>query len=461
MTNRSPHLPGAQIIPLRVVGRVTAFGPADAGILFRTGTRTLRPIEVMLLAPILIPVTVVVLLLLLAWFVLWLMTVATLVTANLIVDISRALATNSVRPLSPEGRGLGEGSLELSRESVASISRTFNIENSRRVKDPCPASRPSITSVVTPARPTRARRRSRSSRASRCRSRRSTMRLFCPRSWGASKACATSAAECSKRGSRLSAATVGRDAGQLVNMLFGNSSIHDDVTLHDAEFPDDLAQRSAARATASTACGSASAPARRALTCSALKPQGLPPAKLADLARRFADGGIDYIKDDHGLADQSYSPFAGPRCRAIATALRRGGDSAHYVPSLTGDLDAMRAQIAVARECGIDTVMVAPMVVRPVQFSPAHRATIPDMAFLTHPSLAGAARMAPPLHFGKLFRLLGADAAIFPNHGGRFGYSPDTCRAIARRGARDVGRPAPLRSGPGRRHEPRAGAGDA
>ena len=54
-----------------------------------------------------------------------------------------------------------------------------------------------------------------------------------------------------------------------------------------------------------------------------------------------------------------------------------------------------------------------------------------DIAFLAHPSLAGAARIAPPFHFGKLFRMLGADAVIFPNHGGRFGYLPETCRAIA------------------------------
>jgi hypothetical protein len=107
MTNRSPLLPDARIIPLRVVARVTAIGPADAGTLFRTGTRTLRPIEVMLLAPLLIPVTVIVLLLLLAWFVLWLATVGTLVTANIIGDISRMLAAHSVRSLSPQGRGLG------------------------------------------------------------------------------------------------------------------------------------------------------------------------------------------------------------------------------------------------------------------------------------------------------------------------------------------------------------------
>jgi len=54
---------------------------------------------------------------------------------------------------------------------------------------------------------------------------------------------------------------------------------------------------------------------------------------------------------------------------------------------------------------------------------------IPVMA---HPAFAGAARIATPVLLGRLFRLFGADATIFPNHGGRFGYSRETCAAIAR-----------------------------
>ena len=38
----------------------------------------------------------------------------------------------------------------------------------------------------------------------------------------------------------LAAETVGQDPGQLINMLFGNTSIHDDVLLHDAEIPAEL-----------------------------------------------------------------------------------------------------------------------------------------------------------------------------------------------------------------------------
>lgn len=227
----------------------------------------------------------------------------------------------------------------------------------------------------------------------------------------------------------LSAATVGRDAGQLINMLFGNSSIHDDVVLHDAEFPAELAAVFGGPRHGIDGMRKRVGAGRRALTCSALKPQGLPAAKLGELAKRFADGGIDYIKDDHGLADQDYSPFAA-RIESISEALQRAGRAVRYVPSLCGDLDAMRQQIEVARGAGIDTVMVAPMVAGLATF---HRlvADYPETAFLTHPSLAGAARIAPPLHFGKIFRMLGADAVVFPNHGGRFGYSPETCRAIA------------------------------
>ena len=32
---------------------------------------------------------------------------------------------------------------------------------------------------------------------------------------------------------------------------------------------------------------------------------------------------------------------------------------------------------------------------------------------------------------GKLFRLFGADAVIYPNHGGRFSYTPQECLDIA------------------------------
>lgn len=227
--------------------------------------------------------------------------------------------------------------------------------------------------------------------------------------------------------------TVGRDAGQLLNMAFGNTSLHDDVTLVDIAIPDALLAAFGGPNQGIDALRHRLHARHRALTASALKPQGLPPARLGQLAEQFARGGLDFVKDDHGLADQDYSRYA-DRVRACAEGVRRAvrstGHPTRYIPSLSGNLDQMRDQARLAREEGIDCLMLAPMICGFASFQTL-RHEYPDMAFMAHPSLGGAARIAPDLLIGTLFRVMGGDAVIFPNHGGRFGYSPDTCRRLA------------------------------
>ena len=41
----------------------------------------------------------------------------------------------------------------------------------------------------------------------------------------------------------LASATIGADAGQLLNMAFGNTSLHEDVVLADLDLPEALAAR--------------------------------------------------------------------------------------------------------------------------------------------------------------------------------------------------------------------------
>jgi ribulose-bisphosphate carboxylase large chain len=127
---------------------------------------------------------------------------------------------------------------------------------------------------------------------------------------------------------------------------------------------------------------------------------------------------------------------------AIAAAVRAAGTRTTYLPSLSGDLDALRAQVRIARDEGLDAVLAAPMVIGLPAFHALVRG-FPDVAFMAHPAMAGAARIAPPLLLGTLFRLFGADATVFPNHGGRFGYSPATCRALAEAARRPHGGLAP------------------
>jgi ribulose-bisphosphate carboxylase large chain len=230
----------------------------------------------------------------------------------------------------------------------------------------------------------------------------------------------------------LALETVGRDAGQLMNMLFGNSSLHDDVELVDVELPREAAALFGGPRFGIAGWREAVGATARPLTCSALKPLGLAPAALAALAGTLARAGIDVVKDDHGLADQASAPFASRVVavqRAIDAANRASGGRTVYAPSLTGNLDEMHAQLRVAREAGVGALLVAPMVSGVATLAALARdAGVPILA---HPALAGAARIAPPLVLGKLFRLFGADATIFPNAGGRFGYSRDTCAAIA------------------------------
>src|SRR5262249_7820219 len=139
----------------------------------------------------------------------------------------------------------------------------------------------------------------------------------------------------------LSLASMGLDAGQLLNMLFGNTSLQEDVALHDAKIPAGLAAHFGGPNLGISGLRRVCGAGRRSLTCTALKPQGLPPKELAALAYLLAAGGLDFIKDDHGLADQAYSPFS-LRVRACAEAVRRAnketGSKTRYVPNISGDL---------------------------------------------------------------------------------------------------------------------------
>ncbi len=226
----------------------------------------------------------------------------------------------------------------------------------------------------------------------------------------------------------LSVATTGLEAGQLLNMLFGNTSMHPDITLADAEFPETVLNAFGGPRHGIAGLRQMAGAEGRAMTCSALKPQGSDAKTLAALAGRLSKGGLDFVKDDHGIADQHYSPFA-ERVPRIAEAMAANGKTI-YLPSLSGHLESMRQQIAIARAAGLKAVLIAPMIAGLATFHALVRDN-PDIAFMGHPAMAGSGQIAPPFLFGKLFRLLGADAVVFANHGGRFGYSPATCRTLA------------------------------
>lgn len=239
---------------------------------------------------------------------------------------------------------------------------------------------------------------------------------------------------------RLAAATTGVDAAagvvdvaQLVNMLFGNSSLQESVQLLDVELPPSILNAFSGPRLGIAGLRELVQAPRRPLTCTAIKPQGIAPADLAALCHTFALGGIDIIKDDHGLANQTYAPFA-ERVRACHAAVeqanRATGLRTYYCPNVASSPKQVFEQARIAREEGVSIIMAAPMLMGlPVFYELLQEHW--SGAVLAHPAFAGAVRISPVLLFGKLFRLLGADAVIYPNYGGRFTYSQQLCADLA------------------------------
>jgi len=232
----------------------------------------------------------------------------------------------------------------------------------------------------------------------------------------------------------LATSTTGYDVAQTINMLFGNSSLHAHVELVDVEFPHDFLARFPGPRCGTEGIRNLLRAYDRPLTCAALKPQGLSAQRLAALCETFASNGVDIVKDDHGLADQVYAPFAERvvACqRAVERANAATGSHALYAPSLVGSPRALAMQARIARDAGVGMVLLAPALLGMPAFAELLAEQL-DVPVLAHPAYGGAARVAPPLLFGKLFRWLGADAVIYPNYGGRFAYSESTCHDIAK-----------------------------
>jgi S-methyl-5-thioribulose 1-phosphate isomerase len=224
-------------------------------------------------------------------------------------------------------------------------------------------------------------------------------------------------------------AAIGSDPAQLLNVVFGNSSLQPDVELLDVSVPETLARSLGGPGHGLAGLRRSTGVEARALTCSTVKPLGISVEQAARLVRDFALGGLDVVKDDHGLADQAFCPFAA-RVRACIEAVecvaQETGHSTLYVPNITGAPRTLLERARIARELGARAVMVAPMLAGLPFLHELARGEL-DVPVLAHPALSGAQRIAPLALLGTLFPLYGADGVIFTSFGGRFSYDRETC----------------------------------
>jgi ribulose 1,5-bisphosphate carboxylase large subunit-like protein len=179
---------------------------------------------------------------------------------------------------------------------------------------------------------------------------------------------------------------------------------------------------------------------RGPLLSTAIKPMGLPATELADLTYRLALGGIDLIKDDHGLANQAFATFSErlERCvEAVERANRETGRRSVYVPNVSADGEETQRRARQARSSGAGSILVSPGLVGFGTMARLAADPAVDLPILSHPTFLGSFVASPDSGishfalFGQITRLAGADGSIFPSYGGRFAWTQDECRAIA------------------------------
>ena len=234
--------------------------------------------------------------------------------------------------------------------------------------------------------------------------------------------------------------SAGDEVIQLINVIFGNSSIQQNIRVVGFEPGEVIRKRFTGPRFGIEGVRARSGRAKGGLISPVIKPQGSSVKQLADIAYKCTLGGADIIKDDHGLANQKMAPF-NERVKAVSAAVAeanaKSGNSALYFVNVTGHSGSPVDEAFQAKEAGAGGVLLMPGlmgfgVVQALARDPSF-----DLPIMTHPSFTGPYVLTPEtgvshaLMYGVFQRLAGADISVFPNVGGRFGFSVEECLSIA------------------------------
>lgn len=252
--------------------------------------------------------------------------------------------------------------------------------------------------------------------------------------------------------------TAGTELTQFLNVVFGNTSIKPGIRVEHMSPPAGLMKKLKGPRFGIDGIRKLTNVYNRPLLCSALKPMGTSIKDLAELAYKFALGGIDIIKDDHGLANQTFSPFENrieAVCKAVNKANKETGFKTLYAPNITADGLETIKRAKFAKKAGAKSLIISPGL---AGFETMRLIAEDDsigLPLFYHPAFHGSYVINPDsgishyAFFGQLTRMCGADAAIFPNFGGRFSFSEYECANITA-GCRDsFGKLKPILPGPG------------
>ncbi len=252
--------------------------------------------------------------------------------------------------------------------------------------------------------------------------------------------------------------TTGYELPQLLNVLFGNSSLLPGVKLVDVEVPPTLGEHLGGPRFGIDGLRRLFSAPDRPLLATALKPMGSSPERFAEMAYQLALGGMDMIKDDHSLANQPFAEYAA-RVTACAAAVRRANDltglNAIYMPSVNAPQRLLEERMRIALDAGAGGLLILPGITGFDHMRDLASRTDVGVPIMGHPALLGGfvssetGGISHRVLYGTWMRYAGADLSIFPNYGGRFSFSPEACTEIAQACREPIDGIAPIFPSPG------------
>ena len=252
--------------------------------------------------------------------------------------------------------------------------------------------------------------------------------------------------------------TTGYELPQLLNVLFGNSSLLPGVKLVDVHVPPTLGEHLGGPRFGIDGLRRLFSAPDRPLLATALKPMGSSPERFAEMAYQLALGGMDMIKDDHSLANQPFAEYAA-RVTACAAAVRRANDltglNAIYMPSVNAPQRLLEERMRIALDAGAGGLLILPGITGFDHMRDLASRTDVGVPIMGHPALLGGfvssetGGISHRVLYGTWMRYTGADLSIFPNYGGRFSFSPEACTEIAQACREPIDGIAPIFPSPG------------
>jgi ribulose-bisphosphate carboxylase large chain len=245
---------------------------------------------------------------------------------------------------------------------------------------------------------------------------------------------------------------------QLLNVIFGNSSIKAGIKVYHLDLGDEILSHFSGPRFGIAGLRKNLGIFDKPLLCTALKPMGQSPTEMAQLAYDFALGGIDIIKDDHGLSNQPFCPYeerVKACAEAVANANQKTGKNCIYVPNITAPATEIMQRVHYAKQQGAGGLLIAPGLTGFDTMRALAEDETVNLPLISHPALLGSMvtssenGFSHATLFGQLQRLAGADASIYPNYGGRFGFLREECRSIAQSCQDKMGPYAPIFPTPG------------